>query len=126
MNIEEYLNENCIKYGVEAASVADAVDLLSELHLKAGNINDKERFKADVLRRESETSTALLSGIALPHAKSPCVIRPALAKITLKAPLLWGGKEVGTIYLLASPDSASHIKMLSALADALQNGENKV
>ena len=104
----------------------DAIDMLSELHLNAGNISDTALFKSEVLRRESEMSTAILKDTALPHAKSSAVIRPAIAKITLKAPVLWNNSEVKTVYLLASPDDSSHIKMLSALADSLQDGENNI
>ncbi len=104
----------------------DAIDMLSELHLNAGNINDTALFKSEVLKRESEMSTAILKDTALPHAKSSAVIRPAIAKITLKAPVLWNNSEVKTVYLLASPDDSSHIKMLSALADSLQDGDNNI
>ena len=106
--------------------MGDAIDMLAELHFSAGNISDKEEFKRDVLRRESEMSTAILNGIALPHAKSPCVLRPSLAKITLKSPVMWSSKSVSTVYLLASPDEEAHIRLLSALADSLQNGDNNV
>ena len=102
--------------------MADAIDMLVELHCSAGNISDKETFKSEIFERENEMSTALLKGIALPHAKSPCVIRPAVAKITLKSPVDWNNRKVSTVYMLASPDDNAHIRLLSALSDSLQNG----
>ena len=104
--------------------MADAIDILIDLHCSADNVNDREAFKRAVLSRENEMSTALVSGIALPHAKASCVKRPALAKITLKTPVKWHDETVGTVYMLASPDDSAHIKMLSALADYLQSEGN--
>ena len=126
MNLNAYLSESCIKNDVEIASMADAVDLLAELHKKAGNITDKEKFKAQILEREEIMTTAIIPGIAIPHAKSELVLRPALAKITLKKPVKWNCRNVSTVYMLASPDSASHLKMLCALADSLQNPPNNI
>ncbi len=126
MNVYDYLNESCIKNDVEISSMEDALDILAELHFNAGNISDKELFKSEVEKREREMSTALLEKTALPHAKSSSVIRPAIAKITLRTPISWNGREVSRVYMLASPDDSSHIKMISALADSLQNGDNNI
>ena len=126
MNIFDYLSKSCIKDDVEAASKEDAIDILLELHEKAGNIKNKSEFRKAVISRDDELSTALENGIAIPHAKSDEVLRPALARLKLKAPIEWNGKNVSEVYLLASPSDDEHIKMLSALASTLQNGENDV
>ena len=126
MDIYDYLRENCVKTDVEAATMYDAIDILADLHLKAGNISDKEAFKKDVLCREKEAATALFGDTALPHAKSSAVLRPALAKITLKTPVLWGGKSVSTVYMLASDSDEAHIRMLSSLASSLQNNDDNI
>lgn len=126
MNINDYLFESCVKDDVEIASKEDAIDMLLELHEKAGNLNNKNDFKKAVLKRDGELSTALENGIAIPHAKSSAVNRAALARLRLKAPIIWDGRLVSEIYMLASPDDKAHINMLSALAQALQNDENNV
>lgn len=123
LNIKDYLFEKCIKNDVEISSKEDAIEMLVELQNSAGNLKNKEEFKNEVIKRENELSTSL-GCVAIPHAKSETVKRPALSKIKLKKPFKWDGNSVNEIYLLASPDSNSHIEMLSVLAEYLQNGEN--
>ena len=126
LDINDYLFENCVANDVEVASKEDAIDLLIELHRSAGNLSSSSDFKKAVMKRDSELSTELDGGIAIPHAKSKAVKRPSLAKLKLKRPVKWDSKLVKEIYMLASPDDESHIKMLSDLADALQNGSDNV
>lgn len=126
MDIYDYLSKACTKDDVEIASKEEAIEMLSELHEKAGNIKNIKNFKEEVLKRESELSTELSFGVAIPHAKSKNVLRPALARLTLKEPIEWDNRRVSTVYLLASPDDKTHIEMLSALAESLQNGEDNV
>ncbi len=126
MDINDFISKNCVKNDAEIANMDDALDILLDMHKNAGNIRSRAEFRADVLKRESELSTALDFGIAIPHAKSAAVLRPSLARLSLKAPIKWGNKDVKTVYLIASPDDKSHLEILSALADSLQNGENNV
>ena len=126
MNLKDYISDKALLYEAEAADMNGAIDLLVDLHESAGNLNDREKFRQAVLRRESEQSTLLCEGIAAPHAHCDAVKRASLACIRLRAPVSWHGKEVSRIYMLASPDSKAHLELLSALADALQNGNDIV
>ena len=50
-----------------------------ELMAKGGNINDLQRYKEGVLKREEEGTTGIGGGIAIPHAKTDAVSAPGLA-----------------------------------------------
>ena len=55
------------------------VDLMA-----ASNIRDKETYKAGALKRESEGTTGIGEGIAIPHAKTDAVQKPGLAAMVIQ------------------------------------------
>ena len=73
MKITDLLNAQSVKVGAAAANQADAIDQLVALQVAAGNVSDADGYKAGVLAREAEFSTAVGDGIAIPHAKSSAV-----------------------------------------------------
>ena len=54
-----------------------------------------------MLERENVESTAIGSGIAIPHGKAENVIRPQICVVKLAEPLNWGNMKVDVIFLLA-------------------------
>ena len=60
-----------------------------------------KNFLKDVLERENVESTAIGSGIAIPHGKAENVIRPQICVVKLAEPLNWGNMKVDVIFLLA-------------------------
>ena len=60
-----------------------------------------KEFLKDVLERENVESTAIGSGIAIPHGKAEHVIRPQICVVKLPEPLNWGNMKVDVIFLLA-------------------------
>jgi fructose-specific phosphotransferase system IIA component len=94
-----------------------------------GRLADPEAYVKAVMVREEETGgTGMESGIAIPHAKSLGVTRPALA-FGRSARGLDFGSEDGTpadlVFLIAAPEGADelHVKMLSRLARRLVHEE---
>ena len=53
-------------------SKGQAIDQMVELMAKGGNINDLQRYKEGVLKREEEGTTGIGEGIAIPHCKDRC------------------------------------------------------
>lgn len=49
----------------------------------SGNLDDKEFYKKDVIKREESGTTGIGEGIAIPHAKSKGVKYPQLAAMTI-------------------------------------------
>ena len=77
MRIIDLLSPEKIALGASAADKAGAIELLVDLQMKSGSITDREAYKKAILAREGQSSTAIESGIAVPHAKSDCVKLPA-------------------------------------------------
>ncbi|MDD6798043.1 MAG: fructose-specific PTS transporter subunit EIIC [Clostridia bacterium] len=120
MRITELLKEEGIELGVTVNSKAEAVDFLVNLQEKAGNITDKELYKADIMAREENGSTAVGDGIAIPHAKSAAVKRPGLAAMTVPAGVDYDsldGQASKLIFMIAAPKDGGdvHLEVLSRL-----------
>ena len=89
-------------------------------------LRDPEACLQDILDREASCSTAVGGAVAVPHAKSESVIRPAVAAMTLPEGVAWDapdGAPVRLIFLLAVPkDAASlHVQLLADLARRLMH-----
>lgn len=89
-----------------------------------GRINDAAVVTDAALVRESQHSTGVGHGVAIPHARSAGVTTPTLAFARLpEAGITWGsGEEPTTLaFLIAVPDDAGkqHLKLLSTLARAI-------
>ena len=83
MRITDLMSEQAIMLGAAPDSKNQAIDIMVGLHEVAGNIVDAKVYKEGILKRESEGSTAIGEGIAIPHAKNRAVKRPAVAAMTV-------------------------------------------
>ena len=93
MRIIDLLSPEKIALGASAADKEGAIDLLVDLQSKSGCLTDRETYKQAILARESQTSTAIEMGIAVPHAKSACVKSPSLAACILKDGVDYGAMD---------------------------------
>ena len=51
---------------------------------KSEKIRDLEAYRAEVYRREEESTTGIGDGLAIPHGKCDAVIKPGLAAMVVK------------------------------------------
>ncbi len=127
MQICDLLKKTAIKTGVNINSKDEAIEMLIDLHNKAGNITDAEQYKKDILARESLGSTAIGDGIAIPHAKSESVGHAGLAAIMVPEGVDYGapdGKPSNLIFMIAAPlDGDLHLEVLSRLMTLLMDME---
>lgn len=70
MRITNLLDKNAILLNADISDKNTAINTLIEMHDKAGNLSDKEKYKEGIFAREAESTTAVGEGIAIPHAKS--------------------------------------------------------
>lgn len=89
-----------------------------------GRISDAAAVADAALARESQHSTGVGHGVAIPHARSAGVTTPTLAFARLpEGGITWGTGEGPTslAFLIAVPDDAGkqHLKLLSTLARAI-------
>ncbi len=125
MRITDLLSEKSISLNRTLSSKAEAIDALIALHEEAGNLNDRETYKAQILAREAQGSTAVGDGIAIPHAKTSAVAKPGLAAITAPAGVDYeslDGKPSDLLFMIAAPEDGNlHLEVLSRLMTLLMD-----
>jgi PTS system nitrogen regulatory IIA component len=87
---------------------------------------DREFLYEVLLARENLGSTAIGDGIAIPHVRNPVLlhVRPAVALCFLEEPIPFGaldGKPVGILFVIVTPTSRTHLRLLSRLSAALHD-----
>ena len=88
---------------------------------------DPDFLHSVLLAREALGSTAVGGGVAIPHPRSPILLRVPAALITLcflEQPIDFGaldGQPVQALFSMISPTTRIHLHLLSRLAHALQD-----
>ena len=127
MRITNLLSKKAIMLNADITDKNEAIEALIEMHDKAGNISNKEKYREDILAREAESTTSVGEGIAIPHAKSGAVIKPGLAAMTVKDGIDYGapdGKPSNLLFMIAAPQNGDlHLEVLSRLMTLLMDLE---
>ncbi|QAT62830.1 PTS fructose transporter subunit IIC [Acidilutibacter cellobiosedens] len=122
-NISQFLSSELVKINLQSKDKKSAIKELSGLFETKQIIKDKNQYIADVLKREEEVSTELDNGVAIPHAKSAAVIKPAVAIGISRNGIDFSGEGrlSYVIFLIAIPQNANdtHISILSNLTSHL-------
>ena len=122
--LSKMLTENCINLNLTGKTKAEIIDEMVEILYSAGKLNDKEEYKKEILKRESQSSTGLEEGIAIPHAKTSAVKVPSIAFGLSKEGVDYeslDGEPSKLFFMIAAPANASdtHIEVLSKLTTML-------
>ena len=96
------------------------------LMAKGGNIADEKKYREGVFARESEGTTGIGEGIAIPHAKTDAVKAPGLAAMVIPQGVDYDsmdGLPVDLVFLIAAPDTKDnvHLEVLSRLSMMLMD-----
>ncbi|KRN72242.1 hypothetical protein IV76_GL002946 [Carnobacterium maltaromaticum] len=124
----DFTEEN-ILLDVVVASQSELFKSVARYAEKLGFVKDVEKVYEAFVERESEYSTGLQDGFAIPHAKSPYVLAPTVLFIRLENELEWetfDESRVKNIFALLVPkedEGTLHLEMLSRLATALMEDE---
>ena len=124
MKKNNLFSENCINLNLKGSTKSEIIDELVEMLNVAGKLNDKEEYKKQILKRESQSSTGLEEGIAIPHAKTAAVKIPSIAFGISKNGVDYeslDGEPSKLFFMIAAPANASdtHIEILSKLTTML-------
>lgn len=124
MKKNSLFSENCINLNLKGSTKSEIIDELVEMLNVAGKLNDKEEYKKQILKRESQSSTGLEEGIAIPHAKTAAVKIPSIAFGISKNGVDYeslDGEPSKLFFMIAAPANASdtHIEILSKLTTML-------
>jgi PTS system fructose-specific IIC component len=122
--ITTLINQDLIKLSLNATSKQEVFEELIDVLYAQGRISDKAQFLADIQAREAQGNTGFEEGIALPHAKSTAVIKPAVAIGIHKQGIDYGaddGQPSKLFFMIASPDGGDnhHIEVLAELSSKL-------
>jgi PTS system nitrogen regulatory IIA component len=139
-NSESYDNQNNllsasiksggIFYGVKGKNKAEVLKNVIGL-LRLPPSADRDYLLKMVLAREKLSSTAIGDGIAIPHLRSPIVIkieRPQTALCFTENPVDFDaidGLPVTILFMILSPNVKSHLKILSRISYFLRDEKVK-
>ena len=128
MRITDLLRPEAIQLHAAPADKAAAIDLLVDLHEKAGNISDKAAYKKEIWAREELDSTAVGDGVAVPHARCAAVKQASLAAVTVPDGLDYDspdGEPSRLFFMIAAPENGGdiHMDMLAHLMVMLMDEE---
>ncbi len=120
MRIKDLLKVSAVKLGSTASTKEGAIDELIALHDANGTLKDAAGFKEAILKRESESTTAIGEGIAVPHAKTNTADHPGLAAMTVPDGVDYDapdGMPSDLFFMIAVPEGAgdAHLEILSHL-----------
>ncbi|MCJ1784891.1 fructose-specific PTS transporter subunit EIIC [Mammaliicoccus sciuri] len=127
---EQVFHEKVITIEDAEMSRDDAIDKLIH-NLKHHNfIDDEKALKEAVLKRESESTTAIGMNVAIPHAKSNVVKQPVVAVLNNKQGVEWESldeTQPKIIFLIAVPNDSSdtHLKLLQRLSRTLMDDDTR-
>lgn len=125
MRITDLLNIESILLNGSPKSKSEAIDMLVDLQVRGGKIDDREIYKKGILAREEISSTAVGEGIAIPHAKSEGVKAPSLSAMTVPGGVNYDamdGEPSNLLFMIAAPnDGDIHLDVLSHLMTILMD-----
>ena len=83
MRITDLLKKESISLKAAPSNKAECLEMAISLMEKAGNISDYKAYKEQVFFRETEGTTGIGDGIAIPHGKCDAVKSPGLAAMVI-------------------------------------------
>jgi len=112
---------NHIFLDLEVNSKTELFEVIAKELKKLGRITECKDFKVAMEKRESEISTGLGEGLAIPHALHTSVLFPTVLYIRLKNELDYNAldqKPVKEVFAIAMPNSyqKEHLTVLSQIA----------
>ena len=118
MRIRELLSVSGIDLNVDVLTKEEAIDHLVELMDKSGKLSNRKLFKEKVLSRETQFTTGIGDGIAIPHAKTTAVKQAGLAAMVVKNGVDFDsldGKPAYLFFMIAASENENNLH-LDALA----------
>ena len=130
MRINELLSKQAIALNVSVSSKMEAIDYMTGLMERAGNLYDREGYKQGVLAREEEGTTGIGEGIAIPHSRCAAVKKAGLAAMIVKDGVDYEALDdepVELIFMIAAAEGGGnvHIDALSRLSTMLMDEDFK-
>ncbi|KPG69819.1 PTS fructose transporter subunit IIABC [Enterococcus sp. RIT-PI-f] len=126
MKINELLLKDAMIMDLQAVDKKGAIDEMVAKLYAVGRISDENVYKDGILARESQTSTGLGDGIAMPHAKNSAVKEATVLFAKSKHGVDYealDGQPTYLLFMIAAPEGANdtHLQALAGLSRLLIN-----
>ncbi len=126
MRITELLTKDTIAMDLSASDKNGVIDELVNQLDKAGKLSDIAQFKEAIHNRESQSTTGIGEGIAIPHAKVAAVKSPAIAFGKSKEGVDYqslDGQPAHLFFMIAAPEGGAqtHLDALTKLSSILMD-----
>lgn len=129
--MSDFVREENVFVAQSIGSRQDMLHFISDKAAELGVVSDAGATLDAFLAREAMGETGMTDGFAVPHAKSPVILRPAVIVVKNDRPLDWPSfddKPVDIAIALLVPEGeagTTHIKLLSKTAVLLMKDEFK-
>lgn len=122
--LKDILTLDCVNIDLKGTTKSEIIDEMIDILNDAGKLNDREEYKKEILKRESQGSTGMEEGIAIPHAKTNAVKTSTVAIGISKKGVDYeslDGEPSRLFFMIAASDTSadSHIEILSKLTTLL-------
>ncbi|MDT4037840.1 fructose-specific PTS transporter subunit EIIC [Staphylococcus hominis] len=126
MRITELLTKETIAMDLSASDKNGIIDELVNQLDSAGKLSDIAQFKEAIHNRESQSTTGIGEGIAIPHAKVAAVTSPAIAFGKSKEGVDYqslDGQPAHLFFMIAAPEGGAqtHLDALAKLSGILMD-----
>ncbi|HDR4723318.1 PTS sugar transporter subunit IIA [Bacillus cereus group sp. Sample62] len=126
MKITELLKRDTVIMNLTASNKEAVIDELVEKLDGANRLNSKSEFKEAILKRESQSTTGIGEGIAIPHAKTKAVKQPAICFGRSVSGINYeslDGQPAHVFFMIAASEGANntHLETLSRLSTLLMD-----
>ncbi|MBJ8053139.1 PTS sugar transporter subunit IIA [Bacillus cereus] len=126
MKITELLKRDTVIMNLTASNKEAVIDELVEKLSGANRLNSKAEFKEAILKRESQSTTGIGEGIAIPHAKTDAVKQPSICFGRSVSGINYeslDGKPAHLFFMIAASEGANntHLETLSRLSTLLMD-----
>lgn len=128
MKITELLKKDTIILDLQSTSKAQVIEELVGKLDEAGRLENCEGYKEAILNRESQSTTGIGEGIAIPHAKTSAVKTPSIAFGRSVSGIDYeslDGQPAHLIFMIAASEGANnaHLETLSRLSMLLMDAD---
>lgn len=128
MRITDLLSAKSIDLNAAPKTKEEAIDRLVDLMEQGGNLKDKAEYKKCVLARETEGTTGIGEGVAIPHAKTSAVAKAGLSAMVVKEGVDYQSLDdepAKLFFLIAAPQTKEniHLEVLGRLSVLLMDDD---
>ena len=125
MRLRDLLDESVVKVGLKSLEKEECFEEMIDLLVRAGRLSDRAGALAAVRQRETQGTTGIGQGVAIPHGKHPSVPALTAALGTSTEGIDFDAVDDGKVHvvfllLARADDPGPHVRALAEIARLVQ------